>query len=56
MNPVALKFAGLVPENDKKFAVRGIIICCECGSSTTTILTFGIYCRTCRSFRLFEED
>ena len=55
MNPPQLKFAGLVPVNDKKFAVKGITICCDCGSPETTILTFGIYCGICRSFRLFKE-
>jgi hypothetical protein len=55
MNPTELKFANLVPENDKKFAVDGIVICCECGSPETTILVCGIYCRSCRSFRLFKE-
>ncbi len=55
MSPTKLKFANLVPENDKKFAVKGIVICCDCGSPETTILTFGVYCRSCRSFRLFRE-
>ena len=55
MNGQQLKFAGLVPENDKKFAVEGITICCDCGNEGTTILTFGLYCRACRSFRLFKE-
>ena len=55
MNGPQLEFAHLVPENNKKFAVDGIKICCDCGSLKTTILTFGTYCRTCRSFRLFKE-
>ena len=55
MQAQELKFAGLVPENDKKYAVDGIVICCNCGSEQTTILNFGIYCRDCRSFRLFRE-
>ncbi len=55
MQALELKFAGLVPENDKKYAVDGIIICCDCGSQETTILASGIYCRSCRSFRLFRE-
>jgi len=55
MNGPQLKFAHLVPENNKKFAVDGIEICCDCGSSVTTILTFGIYCRGCRSFRFFKK-
>jgi len=55
MQAQELKFAGLVPENDKKYAVDGIVICCNCGSEQTTVLSLGIYCRDCRSFRLFTE-
>ena len=55
MQAQELKFAGLVPENDKKYAVDGIVICCNCGSEATTVLNFGIYCRDCQSFRLFRE-
>jgi len=55
MQVLELKFAGLVPENDKKYAVDGIVICCDCGSQKTTILASVIYCRSCRSFRLFRE-
>ena len=55
MNGPQLKYAHLVPENDKKFAVNGVKICCDCGSLETTILTFGSYCRICRSFRFFEN-
>ena len=55
MNSPILKFGNLVPENDKKFAVDGIVVCCDCGSPKTTILTLGVYCRSCRSFRLFKE-
>jgi len=55
MNGSQLEYAHLVPENDKKFAVEGITICCDCGSPETTILALAIYCRSCRSFRLFKE-
>jgi len=55
MQALELKFAGLVPENDKKYAVDVIVICCDCGNQETTILASGIYCRSCRSFRLFRE-
>jgi len=55
MNGPQLKYAHLVPENDKKFAVNEIVICCDCGNEKTTILTSGIYCRGCRGFRLFEN-
>ena len=54
MNSVELEFAHLVPENNTKFAVNGITICIDCGSVETTILTFGMYCRICQSFRLFK--
>jgi len=54
MNSPQLKFAHLVPENNKKFAVDDVTICIDCGSLETTILTFAIYCRICRSFRLFK--
>ncbi len=35
--------------------VAGIIICIGCGSPNTTILTKAIYCRDCRSFKLFRK-
>jgi len=43
------------PEKTKKKIVSGIIICIECGSPNTTILTNSIYCRDCRSFKLFRK-
>ena len=55
MNSTELKFGNLVPENDKKFAVKGLVICCDCGNPQTTILVCAIYCRSCRSLRFFEE-
>ncbi len=36
-------------------AVEGIMVCIECGSPKTTILTKAIYCRDCRSFKLFRK-
>ena len=36
-------------------AVEGIMVCIECGSPNTTILTKAIYCRDCRSFKLFRK-
>ena len=54
MNGPQLKFADFVPENNEK-CVEGVEICCDCGSEVTTILTSGIYCRGCRSFRFFEN-
>ncbi len=36
-------------------AVEGIMVCIECGSPNTTILTKAIYCRDCRGFKLFRK-
>ncbi len=36
-------------------AVEGIMVCIECGSPNTTNLTKVIYCRDCRSFKLFRK-
>jgi len=55
MNIVQLKYGHLLPDNTKKYAVKRIKICIDCGSIKTTILTRGIYCRICRSFRLFHN-
>jgi len=55
MNGLKLKFQDLIPENNKKFVIDGIKICCDCGNAETTILTFGMYCRMCRSFRHFKN-
>ena len=55
MNAAQLKFADFVPENNERCVVEGVEICCECGSVEITILTFGLYCRTCQNFRLFKE-
>jgi len=55
MNGNQLQFQQIIPENNKKYAVDGIVICCNCGSEKTTVLRFAIYCRACRSFRLFRE-
>jgi len=42
------------PEETEK-AVEGIMVCIECGSPNTTNLTKVIYCRDCRSFKLFKK-
>ena len=55
MNGNQLKFQYIIPENNKKYAVDGIAICLNCGSVKTTILRCAIYCRACRSFRLYKE-
>jgi len=43
------------PEETHEKAVEGIMVCIECGSPNTTILTKAIYCRDCRSFKLFRK-
>ncbi len=43
------------PEEIQEKAVEGIMVCIECGSTNTTILTKAIYCRDCRSFKLFRK-
>jgi len=53
MNDVELHYGNLIPEKYKNTAIDGIEICCDCGGAETTILTYGIYCQTCRKFRHF---
>ncbi len=43
------------PEETYEKTVEGIMVCIECGSPDTTILTKAIYCRDCRSFNLFRK-
>ena len=43
------------PEETYEKAVEGIIVCIECGSPNTTILTKAIYCMDCRSLMLFRK-
>jgi DNA-directed RNA polymerase subunit RPC12/RpoP len=43
------------PEETYEKAVEGIMVCIECGSPNTTILTKAIYCRDCRSFKIFRK-
>jgi len=52
MAPLQLKEK---PEEIQEKAVEGIMVCIECGSPKTTILTNAIYCRDCRSFKIFRE-
>ncbi len=42
-------------EETHEKTVEGIMVCIECGSPKTTILTKAIYCRDCRSFKLFRK-
>ena len=42
-------------EETSEKTVEGIRVCIECGSPNTTILTKAIYCRDCRSFKLFRK-
>ena len=43
------------PEETHEKTVEGIMVCIECGSQSTTILTKAIYCMDCRSFKLFRK-
>jgi len=43
------------PEESNEKAVEGVMVCIECGSPNTTILTKAIYCRDCRIFKLFRK-
>jgi len=52
MAPLQLKEK---PEETYEKTVEGIIVCIECGSPNTTILTKAIYCRDCRIFKLFRK-
>jgi len=52
MAPLQLKEK---PEETYEKTVEGIRVCIECGSPKTTILTKAIYCRDCRSFKLFRK-
>ena len=42
-------------EKTNENPVEGIMVCIECGSPNTTILTKTIYCRDCRSFKIFRK-
>jgi len=52
MAPLQLKEK---PEETCEIPVEGIRVCIECGSPNTTILTMAIYCRDCRSLKLFRK-
>ena len=52
MAPLQLKEK---PEKTCEIPVEGIRLCIECGSPNTTILTKAIYCRDCRSLKLFRK-
>ena len=42
-------------EESNEKIVEGIKVCIECGSPNTTVLTKAIYCRDCRSFKIFRK-
>jgi len=42
-------------EESNENPVEGIMVCIECGSQNTTILTKSIYCRDCRCFKIFRK-
>jgi len=52
MAPLQLKEK---PEKTCEIPVDGIRVCIECGSPNTTILIKAIYCRDCRSLKLFRK-
>ncbi len=41
--------------NNENSIVEGVFICINCGSTHSTILKKAVYCRDCRSFRLFTK-
>ena len=53
MDSFNLEYDKVAPENHKTGVYDGVSICCDCGSTSTTILSFGIYCRVCRGLRHF---
>ena len=42
-------------KNIDKSNVEGVFICITCGSTHSTILKKAVYCRDCRSFKLFTN-
>lgn len=42
-------------KNNENSVVEGVFICINCGSTHSTILKKAVYCRDCRSFRLFTK-
>ena len=38
-----------------KSVVDGVVICCDCGSTKTTLSKKGVYCNECKRFRLFKK-
>ncbi len=55
MDIIKLHFGPSISENYKNTAIDGIEICCDCCGSETTILTYGIYCQSCKKFRCFTK-
>lgn len=53
MNNVESRYVHLIPKKNLNTVMDGIGICCDCGGTDTTILTYGVYCQTCRKFRDF---
>ena len=42
-------------ENRGKFAVNGLLICADCGSTNTRLLEKGVHCNECQSFRISQK-
>jgi len=44
-----------VRTDEEKAAYYGILICCDCGNTETTLTKKGVYCNECKSFRRFKK-
>ena len=44
-----------VRTDEEKAAYYGIVICCDCGNTETTLTKKGVYCNECKSFRDFKK-
>jgi DNA-directed RNA polymerase subunit RPC12/RpoP len=42
-------------EINENSVVEGVFICINCGSTRSTVLKKAVYCRDCRSFKLFMK-
>jgi len=45
----------MLRNDDKKSVIYGVVICCDCGSTKTTLTKKGVYCNECKSFRRFKK-
>ena len=42
-------------ESRERFAVDGLLICVDCGSTNTVLLEKGIHCNECESFLINQK-